>query len=140
MIDVLSWQCEVPVTAGEVPPRRFGCSMTVHADKLWVVGGGYGRDLARSGHDLKDVYTLDLLSRPMEWSKVTMMNTLPQPQGDNAMGRCHASSRVGNKLVMFGGSLGELSVCEGVHGVVCLWECIPRFAVMLPMFLEAWVS
>ncbi|MEW5314557.1 MAG: hypothetical protein WDW38_006043 [Sanguina aurantia] len=105
VIDVLSWQCEVPVTAGEVPPGRFGCSMTVHADKLWVVGGGYGRDLARSGHDLKDVYTLDLLSRPMEWSKVTMMNTLPQPQGDNAMGRCHASSRVGNKLVMFGGSL-----------------------------------
>lgn len=80
--------------------------MTVYQNKLWVVGGGFGKDLACSGHDLTDVYTLDLASQPMVWSKVVMTNAIPQPQGDKAMGRCHSSARVGSKLVMFGGSKG----------------------------------
>ena len=40
--------------------------------QLWVVGGGNGSDLARSGVDLFDVWTLDLKS--WEWAEVKPAN------------------------------------------------------------------
>jgi len=64
------------------------------------VGGGYGYDLARSGHDLEDVHYLDLNS--WEWSKVELTN---QPSDSRFLGRCHAYQLVGSKLVMFGGAV-----------------------------------
>jgi hypothetical protein len=47
------------------------------------VGGGYGYDLARSGHDLEDVHYLDLNS--WEWSKVELTN---QPSDSRWSGHC----------------------------------------------------
>jgi hypothetical protein len=53
VVDVESWHVEVPATHGTPPRPRFGCSLAVWNGGLWVVGGGYGRDLARSGDDLQ---------------------------------------------------------------------------------------
>ena len=72
VIDVESWSCEIPQTTGTAPGDRFGCSLAVHDRKLWVVGGGYGHDLARSGHDLHDVVTLKLDS--FVWSRPEIAN------------------------------------------------------------------
>ena len=49
VIDVETWSCEVPVTYGRPPSPRFGHSSVVYKGKLWIIGGGNGNNLARSG-------------------------------------------------------------------------------------------
>ncbi|GAX81113.1 hypothetical protein CEUSTIGMA_g8547.t1 [Chlamydomonas eustigma] len=100
VIDVHNETCLIPDTSGEQPSPRFGCSLACYDNKLWVVGGGCGYDLARSGHDLEDVYCLDLKS--WEWCKVELTN---QPSDPRCIGRCHAYQLIGSKLLMFGGSM-----------------------------------
>lgn len=53
MVDVETWVVDVPAATEPRPGPRFGCSMAVYKGGLWVVGGGRGNDLARSGHDLE---------------------------------------------------------------------------------------
>ncbi len=91
---------QVPSTTGTIPPPRFGCSLAVYDNKLWVMGGGYGRDLARSGYDYADLYALDLDT--WEWKQVQMNSG---PQDLRVLGRCHAYCLVGKKLVIFGGGI-----------------------------------
>ncbi|PNW88074.1 hypothetical protein CHLRE_01g013050v5 [Chlamydomonas reinhardtii] len=100
VIDLRTLTVDRPTTTGGGPSPRFGCSLFCYGGKLWVVGGGNGSDLARSGVDLFDVWTLDLKS--WEWAEVKPAN---EPHDRNAMGRCHASVLLGSKLLMFGGSL-----------------------------------
>eukprot|EP00195_Chlamydomonas_chlamydogama_P002182 CAMPEP_0202925138 /NCGR_PEP_ID=MMETSP1392-20130828/79339_1 /ASSEMBLY_ACC=CAM_ASM_000868 /TAXON_ID=225041 /ORGANISM="Chlamydomonas chlamydogama, Strain SAG 11-48b" /LENGTH=637 /DNA_ID=CAMNT_0049618899 /DNA_START=244 /DNA_END=2158 /DNA_ORIENTATION=+ len=120
VVDVTTWQCVVPVTTGCAPSPRFGCSLAEYDGKLWVVGGGYGNDLARSGHDLSDVYCLDLLT--LEWRRAQVQEGLPDP---GLIGRCHAYTLVGSKLLLFGGSLDLgntltwLDLSTGVWGRPC---------------------
>jgi hypothetical protein len=59
VLDVATWRFSRPVTSGPPPARRCGHSSVVYRGRLWVVGGGSGRDLLRSGCDLSDVYCLD---------------------------------------------------------------------------------
>eukprot|EP00798_Chlamydomonas_sp_ICE-L_P011739 gene11739-34467_t len=54
-----------PATSGTPPSARFGNSMVVYDKKLWVIGGGFGYDIARSGYDLADIHCLDLETN--EW-------------------------------------------------------------------------
>ena len=49
-----------PLTTGRAPPRRIGHSSCVYGGGLWVVGGGSGSDLLRTGEDLADVHRLDI--------------------------------------------------------------------------------
>ena len=93
VIDVETWVCEVPATTGLPPGPRFGCSLAVHDGKLWVLGGGFGHDLARSGHDLHDVCYLDLAT--MEWRRPELKGGPDSPRywegGDRdhtCVGRC----------------------------------------------------
>lgn len=99
VLDVNTWTWHHPTTTGTPPPERFGHSAVVWDHKLWVVGGGYGNDLLRSGHDYEDVHCLDLTT--WEWSRAQVESYAPR----DAMGRCHASVLLGSKLVLFGGSL-----------------------------------
>lgn len=68
----------MPVTFGQPPHKRFGASLVEYKNKLWVVGGGVGSDLVRSGYDLTDIHTLDLAT--MEWSQVETVNAPPAEQ------------------------------------------------------------
>lgn len=98
VLDVATWQFSCPVTSGDPPPLRLGHSSCVHGGRLWVVGGGSGRDLLRSGRDLADVYCLDLGT--MEWRRVPVSGSPPL-----CAGKCHASVLVGSRLLFFGGSM-----------------------------------
>lgn len=60
VLDVQRMRWEHPTTTGIRPPPRFGCTIAEWGGKLWVVGGGDGRDLLRSGDDLVDVHCLNL--------------------------------------------------------------------------------
>lgn len=51
VVNVETWEVDIPTTHGTGPLPRFGCSIAVWKGKLWVVGGGFGNDLARSGYD-----------------------------------------------------------------------------------------
>ncbi|KAG2444353.1 hypothetical protein HXX76_001109 [Chlamydomonas incerta] len=99
-IDLRTMTVDRPATTGDGPSPRFGCSLFCYGGKLWVVGGGNGSDLARSGVDLFDMFTLDLAT--WRWEEVTPAN---EPHDRNVMGRCHASALLGSKLLLFGGSL-----------------------------------
>ena len=99
VLDTTTWTWTHPPTSGDPPPERFGHSGVVWDNKLWVVGGGYGNDLLRSGHDYEDVHCLDLVS--WQWARVHVKSYAPR----DCMGRCHASVLLGSKLVLFGGSL-----------------------------------
>eukprot|EP00798_Chlamydomonas_sp_ICE-L_P026680 gene26680-4255_t len=99
VVDVTTWRCESPATSGTPPSARFGNSMVVYDKKLWVIGGGFGYDIARSGYDLADIHCLDLETN--EWHQPSLDAPLPK----RAFGRCHASTLVGSKLILFGGSL-----------------------------------
>eukprot|EP00198_Chlamydomonas_reinhardtii_P000110 XP_001689445.1 predicted protein [Chlamydomonas reinhardtii] len=70
VIDLRTLTVDRPTTTGGGPSPRFGCSLFCYGGKLWVVGGGNGSDLARSGVDLFDVWTLDLKS--WEWAELLM--------------------------------------------------------------------
>lgn len=100
VLDVATWTWRVMETRGDPPPPRFGASAVVHNNHLFVVGGGWGYDLLRSGGDHDDVYCLDLTT-----------NTWHRPAGgrdcpySSCVGRCHAAALVGSKLVFFGGGL-----------------------------------
>ena len=85
---------------GESPPPRFGASAVVVDNQLWVVGGGWGYDLLRSGGDHDDVFCLDLATN--EWRRPSMLLECPYSA---CVGRCHAAALVGDKLLFFGGSL-----------------------------------
>lgn len=98
VLDVGSWTWHHHPTTGDHPSERFGHSAVVWDSKLWVVGGGYGNDLLRSGHDYEDVHCLDLTT--WAWSRVHVESYAPR----DCMGRCHASVLLGSKLVLFGGS------------------------------------
>ncbi|EFJ46921.1 hypothetical protein VOLCADRAFT_118041, partial [Volvox carteri f. nagariensis] len=100
VIDLASWTVEYPVTTGSPPSPRFGCSMVVYGNRLWVIGGGNGGHRVESGVDLDDIFTLDLTS--MKWTQLTTVN---RPHDEKVLGRCHSSTLVGSKLVLFGGSL-----------------------------------
>eukprot|EP00798_Chlamydomonas_sp_ICE-L_P026708 gene26708-4278_t len=54
VVDVTTWRCESPATSGTPPSARFGNSMVVYDKKLWVIGGGFGYDIARVWFDLED--------------------------------------------------------------------------------------
>lgn len=97
VLDVATWRFSRPVTSGLPPPRRCGHSAAIYRGRLWVVGGGSGRDLLRSGCDLSDVHCLDLDT--MEWTR------LDAPAGPLCSGKCHSSVLVGSRLCMFGGSM-----------------------------------
>ena len=90
MIDVETWHVTIPCTTGTPPSPRFGCSLAVHNNVLWVIGGGYGYDLARSGYDHDDIFCLDL--KAWEWRQAVVQT----PPGFNplSLGRCHASVKV----------------------------------------------
>lgn len=72
VIDLDTWTVTRPATTGDTPSPRFGCSLLVYDNKLWVVGGGFGYDLARSGYDHSDIHVLDLAT--WEWSRVETTN------------------------------------------------------------------
>lgn len=50
----------------------------VYNNQLWVVGGGRGGDLLRSGPDVHDVHCLDLAS--LTWSKPALQGAPPSPE------------------------------------------------------------
>lgn len=95
VIDLDTWTVTRPATTGDTPSPRFGCSLLVYDNKLWVVGGGFGYDLARSGYDLYDIHVLDLAT--WEWSR---METTNQPHS-NRWGRM--------------GVAGQAAVSQGIH-------------------------
>lgn len=92
-----SCACSRPATSGNPPPPRCGHSSCVYGGRLWVVGGGSGHDLLRSGHDLGDVYCLDLTT--LEWTRAAV------PAGPLCAGKCHSSALLGSRLLLFAGSM-----------------------------------
>ncbi len=100
VIDLVGWTAERPNATGLGPSPRFGCSLVAYDRKLWVVGGGNGSDLARSGFDLDDSFTLDLTS--LEWNRLETTN---RPQ----------EVRYGNYLIAVWGGNGNAG---GVAGIV----------------------
>uniref|UniRef100_A0A061R1V9 Rab9 effector protein with kelch motifs n=1 Tax=Tetraselmis sp. GSL018 TaxID=582737 RepID=A0A061R1V9_9CHLO len=98
VLDVATWTWDLPDTFGEAPCPRFGSAMAVYKGKLWVVGGGIGSDLLRTGGDLDDVHCLDLAS--MEWTRVAV-----EGNPGACIGRETGHVLVGSKLLLFGGSL-----------------------------------
>lgn len=99
VLDLASWEWSRPPTHGTPPSPRCGHSSVVYRNRLWVVGGGSGRDLLRSGRDLGDVHCLDLST--MEWRRLAL------PTGPLCAGKCHASALVGRRLLLFGGSMAS---------------------------------
>ena len=89
----------LPTPEGDAPCARFGHSATVSDGGMWVLGGGTGGDLLRSGEDLTDVWRLDLGT--LTWARMEPANETPFPAN---LGRCHTAVLVGDKIVMFGGS------------------------------------
>ncbi|PNG85280.1 Actin-fragmin kinase, partial [Tetrabaena socialis] len=77
VIELSTGRVELLATTGPTPSPRFGCSLVAYGGRLWVVGGGNGCDLARSGHDLADVLTLDLAT--LEWARVETTNRPHSP-------------------------------------------------------------
>lgn len=59
-LDVVYWRWRLLQPSGDAPGGRFGCTLAQWGGRLWVVGGGWGSDLLRSGDDLGDVYCLHL--------------------------------------------------------------------------------
>jgi len=102
VLDLTTMCWDVPATTGAGPPRRFGHTSVVWRNTLFIIGGGNGGDLLRSGVDLNDVWTLDLST--LKWTEVTRL-TADWPSID-LLGRCHSGALVGRKWVIFGGSLG----------------------------------
>eukprot|EP00873_Tetraselmis_striata_P019844 jgi/Tetstr1/440108/TSEL_028466.t1 len=100
VLDVTTWTWTLPATHGELPSPRFGSAMAVYNNQLWVVGGGRGGDLLRSGPDVHDVHCLDLAS--LTWSKPALQGAPPSPE---CTGRECGFVLVGSKLLLFGGSL-----------------------------------
>ncbi|PRW57948.1 kelch repeat [Chlorella sorokiniana] len=99
VLDLHTWEWSRPHTHGAPPSPRCGHSSFVHGNRLWVVGGGSGRDLLRSGRDLADAHCLDLTT--MEWRRLAL------PPGPLCAGKCHASALVGRRLLLFGGSMAS---------------------------------
>ena len=89
----------LPTPEGDAPCARFGHSATVYDGGMWVIGGGTGGDLLRSGEDLTDVWRLDLGT--LTWARMEPANDPPFPAN---LGRCHTAVLVGDKVVLFGGS------------------------------------
>lgn len=97
VLDCHTWTFSRPATSGNPPPPRCGHSSCVYGGRLWVVGGGSGHDLLRSGHDLGDVYCLDLTT--LEWTRAAV------PAGPLCAGKCHSSALLGSRLLLFAGSM-----------------------------------
>ncbi len=85
---------------GDPPAPRFGASAAVYNHHLWIVGGGWGYDLLRSGGDHDDVHCLNLTTN--QWQRPKGYRDCPY---SSSVGRCHAAALVGSKLVFFGGGL-----------------------------------
>ena len=62
--------------------------MQVRNGKLWVVGGGLGNDLLRSGGDIDDVFCLDL--ETLEWSEPDIEG---EPPSDSCTGAALSHSQ-----------------------------------------------
>ncbi|KAL4446842.1 hypothetical protein ABPG77_008086 [Micractinium sp. CCAP 211/92] len=129
VLDTETWTWSRPLTTGEPPSPRCGHSSVVYGGKLWVVGGGSGRDLLRSGRDLDDVHTLDL--QTMEWARLAL------PPGPACAGKCHSACLVGSRLLLFGGSMPTCSEVAwldlearrwGAPAAVLGWEPAPRMS------------
>ncbi|KAL4434043.1 hypothetical protein ABPG75_000484 [Micractinium tetrahymenae] len=129
VLDIATWTWSRPLTTGQPPSPRCGHSSVVYGGKLWVVGGGSGRDLLRSGRDFDDVHTLDL--QTLEWAKLAL------PPGPACAGKCHAACRVGSRLLLYGGSMptcSELAWLDleagrwGAPAAVLGWEPAPRMS------------
>ena len=120
----LARACSLPETTGTPPPPRCGATACVYAGQLWVVGGGSGRDLLRSGRDLRDVYALDLAT--LVWRRV------PLPPGPRCAGKCHASALVGRRLLLFGGSMAACSQVAWLDLEELRWGAPARVAGQPP--------
>jgi Kelch motif/F-box domain len=95
--DVASRKWSQPDTKGTEPCARNGCSMSYIDGKIYVCGGGDGRDVPRSGTDFCDMHALDL--QTMQWHDISV----PPIERLN-LGRCHSATVVGKSIVFFGGS------------------------------------
>lgn len=82
------------------PAPRFGHSATLIQDRyLYILGGGTGYDLLRSGHDFADVHVLDTYT--MRWFSRSEPIEMPQ----HGLGRCHSSCLIGRQIVCYGGGI-----------------------------------
>jgi len=100
VLDTNTWIWDIPTTHGDPPCPRFGSSMAVYGGELWVLGGGLGGDLVRSGADIADVYVLNLST--WEWSRPELHG---RPPSEACLGREAGHVLIGSKLLLFGGSL-----------------------------------
>jgi hypothetical protein len=101
VLDTDSWTwTAVTSPSASQPCARFGHSMLLFGEHLWLFGGGTGGDLLRDGVDLTDVWTYCL--RSGEWTQVELVS--PAPYSAN-LGRCHSAVKVGHKALFFGGSM-----------------------------------
>ncbi|KAI3434757.1 hypothetical protein D9Q98_002817 [Chlorella vulgaris] len=114
VLDVTTWRYTTLATRGPQPPARIGCSACVYRGGLWVVGGGTGQDLLRSGRDLEDVWRLDLST--LEWRCVEVSGAAPP-----CAGKCHTSVMVGSRLLLFGGSMHTCSELAWLDLEACAW-------------------
>ena len=89
-------------TVGPTPAARWAHSASFIGERMWVVGGGDGSDLLRSGDDFADVHVLDFGVTPPRWASVDVSASRSIPR---VMGKCHTATAVGCNIVCLAGSM-----------------------------------
>ena len=89
-------------TVGPRPAARWAHSACFIGDRMWVVGGGDGSDLLRSGDDFVDVHALDFGVDPPRWAPVDVSASCSVPR---VMGKCHTATLVGRNIVCLAGGM-----------------------------------
>eukprot|EP00002_Diphylleia_rotans_P011019 TRINITY_DN2187_c0_g1_i2.p1 TRINITY_DN2187_c0_g1~~TRINITY_DN2187_c0_g1_i2.p1 ORF type:complete len:578 (-),score=95.59 TRINITY_DN2187_c0_g1_i2:390-2123(-) len=125
-LDCDSWTWSNIETDTSAVRPRFGCSLSVVQDHLYLIGGGDGIDILRDGEDFCDAFVLNLTNisnksiasdhdgdalsdsthhssvdgEISQWHSISTANL----RSMEVLGKCHTATPVGNKIFCFGGS------------------------------------